>query len=336
MSAHRPNSFKRTLQSAIRKTAWLFIWLISLGMLLFFLLHWLLGDSLKQLRAVTFVTPWLLVISLPLLALAWISRRKRLALVLIAASVLVTSTFVPLFLPGQRSVPPADNVSFTVMSFNLHGIDDISGIVEIIRQEKPDILLIQEYSPALVDPSFHGLDDLYPELYIDVTPSEYGQAIFSRFPLRQAGKSYQQGRAEKVVVETAAGPIAIWNVHPLPPLVLPTEYFDGEIAALVDAISQTKGPLIVAGDFNATDQSDAYRAVNRYLKNAHAEAGFGFGFTFPARPYTLTSLKIETGPMWRIDHIFHTPDLMILAAGTLSSAGGTDHLPVIATISVSK
>jgi len=334
MTVASPKSFTKKLSSAGRNVFWGLIWLIGLSLLLLFPLRWLFGDAVKIVRIASFVTPWLLVLSLPLLLVAVLARRKWLALVLASASLLIGVTFVALFLPNQQVTAAPDDFSFTVMSFNLHAIDDITGIVEIVRQQEPDILLIQEYSPALVDESFHGFDDLYPELYVDITPLEYAQAIFSRFALEQAQVSYEQGRVEKVIVETPAGPVAVWNVHPIPPFYISSTQFDAQFDALAGAIAQTEGPLIVAGDFNATDQSDAYHAVDRYLANAFYESGWGFGFTFPAHPYTLTSLQLETGPLWRIDHIFHSPDLIATSARTLPAAGGTDHLPIIATISI--
>lgn len=336
MTSASKRSFSKNLSLAGQNVFWLSAWLVGICLILLFPIRWLVGDALKPVRMVSFVTPWLLVFSLPLLLISGLARRKWLSVVLAGASLLIVSTFAPLFLPNRLETVTSARYSFMIMSYNLHAIDDITGIVDIIRQQKPDVVLIQEYSPALVDDSFHGLDDLYPELYFDVTPSEYGQAVFSRFPLKQAQVSYEQGRVEKLIIMTPAGPIAIWNVHPIPPFYIPAQDFEAQFDALVRAIAQTEGPLIVAGDFNATDQSDVYHAINHYLKNAQFESGWGFGFTFPAHPYTMTSLQLETGPLWRIDYIFYSPDLAATSARTLPSAGGTDHLPIIATISISK
>jgi vancomycin resistance protein VanJ len=215
-------------------------------------------------------------------------------------------------------------------------MSNISGIVEIIRQEKPDILLIQEYSRALVSPSFHGLDDLYPVLHVDVAPEEFGQAMFSRYPLKPVGVEFDKGRTQKILVETPAGPIAIWNVHPIPPYLVPPEQYDVQISSLVADISKSKGPLIVAGDFNATDQSEAYRMITTYLKDAHWEAGWGFGFSYPAPPYTFMDSRLQTGPLWRIDHIFHSQNFMVTSAYTLRTSGGSDHFPIVSELSIVK
>jgi endonuclease/exonuclease/phosphatase (EEP) superfamily protein YafD len=262
-----------------------------------------------------------------------LAGRRWLSLVLALPTVAIVVTFAPLFFPNRQTPPASTDFSLKGMSFNLHGLREIDGIVEVIRQEQPDILLIQEYSAALVSPSFHGLDDLYPALSVDVTPGDFGQAIFSRYPLKRVGAELGQGRAQKILVETQAGPIAIWNVHPIPPYLIPPELYDAQISALLADLSTVHGPLILGGDFNVTDQSTTYRRLTRYLKDAYWEAGQGFGFSYPAPPYTFMDSGLQLGPLWRIDHLFHSQDFVVNQIQTLPRSGGSDHFPVVAILS---
>jgi endonuclease/exonuclease/phosphatase (EEP) superfamily protein YafD len=56
------------------------------------------------------------------------------------------------------------------------------------------------------------------------------------------------------------------------------------------------------GDFNTTEQQPGYRRLYAVgLKDAHAEAGWGFGFTYPAPKRRLPWLPFS---VIRIDHIF--------------------------------
>jgi endonuclease/exonuclease/phosphatase (EEP) superfamily protein YafD len=328
------NSFPKKLLSAGRHVLWTVAWLASVSLILFYPLRWLSGDSLEPVRMVSYITPWLLLFSLPMLIIVGLRHHKWLAVVLVIPSLAIGFSFAPLFLPN-RQVPPSPNgFPLKIMSYNLHGIQEISGIVEVIRREKPDILLIQEYSPALVSPSFHGLDNLYPELYADMDSKGFGQAIFSRYPLKQVSVEFDTGRTQKVLIKTPSGPIAVWNVHPIPPFLVPPEQYDAQISALAADISEAKGPLIVAGDFNTTDQSAAYRRINHYLQDAYWEAGWGFGFSYPAPPYTFMDTKLQTGPLWRIDYIFHSQEFIVTSAHTLRTSGGSDHFPVVAELSI--
>lgn len=325
------NPFKK-LSSASRNVFWLALWSIGLSLILLSPLRWLSGDAFQPVRMISYITPWLLFFSIPLLISAGLRRQKWLSVMLVLANLTIVYSFAPLFLPSQPATLPANAFSFKLMSYNVHGIPDISGIVEVIRREKPDIVAIQEGSPALASPSFHDLADLYP--YVDAQPDSFGQIVFSRFPLKQGSFEREKGLAQKVLVETPAASIAVWNVHPIPPFIIPPEKYDAYISGLVTDISKAKGPLIVAGDFNATDQSESYRKINDYLANAHWEVGWGFGFTYPAPPYTLSDLPFATGPVWRIDHIFHSQEFVATHAQTLTTAGGSDHFPIVAELAV--
>jgi vancomycin resistance protein VanJ len=329
-------SFLKKIFFVSRNVFWVILWLISLSLILLYPLRWLFGESLQPVRMVSYITPWILIFSVPMLIITGLTRRKWLLFLLAIPTLTIAFTFAPLFLPNPQATLPPNGFSLKIMSYNLHGIKKINGIFEVIRKEKPDILLIQEFSPALVSPSFHGLDNLYPELYMDRAPKDFGQAIFSRYPLKQVSTEFDKGRTQKILIETPAGQIAIWNVHPIPPYLIPPEQYDTQMSSLVGDIAKIKGPLIVAGDFNATDQSEAYRMVNNYLKDAYWEVGWGFGFSYPAPPYTFMDSRIQTGPLWRIDHIFHSQDFIATSAHTLSKSGGSDHFPIVAEFSMMK
>ncbi len=330
----RPSSQK--LLSAGRNVFWSIAWFIAISLVLFFPLRWLSGDALKPVRMASYITPWLLIFSLPLLIIAGLRRHKWLSLVLAISTLAISLSFAHLFLPKHPKMPSPDDFSLKIMSYNLHGIRRIDGIVDVIRREKPDILLIQECSPALASPSFQGLDDLHSELYVDADAKGFGQVMFSRYPLKQVSAEFDKGRTQKTLVETPAGTIAVWNVHPIPPYLVPPEQYDAQMDALAVDIAKEKGPLIVAGDFNATTQSDAYRKINRYLQDAYWEAGWGFGFTYPAPPYTFMDMRLPAGPLWRIDYVFHSQEFIVTSARTLKTAGGSDHFPTLVELSMVK
>ena len=70
-----------------------------------------------------------------------------------------------------------------------------------------------------------------------------------------------------------------------------------------------------------TDQQGLYAPLTRHLRDAHHESGWGMGFTFTRFPrFGL--------PMWRIDYVFHSPDLVALSTA-VEDYGGSDHRPVI-------
>lgn len=329
----------RYLWFFFRNAFWLALWILALSMISLYPLRWVSGDQLPPVRGINYILPWTLLFLVPAILITGFARGKWLLLSLTISTVAICFTFIPLFLPRDHPALADNKFSFKIMSHNLYSRQDTVAILKLIRQEQPDILLLQELHPDLISIPRDDLTDLYPELYVDVVnkPEEgFIQAILSRYPLTHISAELGKGRAQKVLVETPAGPVAVWNIHPFPPFRFAPHLHDQQAAALVEDIAMADYPLIVAGDFNATDQSATYRAVNEYLYNAHWEAGWGFGFTFPAPPHIPPESPIDTGLLYRIDHIFYSNHFMALDAQTLTSSAGSDHLPVTAILSFAK
>lgn len=313
---------------------WLGLSLLGLGVLAWYALHWWSGDRFGPVRLVNYFMPWLLVGLIPGLIIAGLARRQKIILLLAVPTLIISLTFAPLFLP-RSSVVLAAGDSFKVMSYNVWGRNrHVAEVTQNIRQEQPDILLLQEVTPPIAEALAVQLVDLYPgsQLHFTYEP-DIRQAIISRYPLTPLEVAHQKGRAQKVRVDTPVGSIEVWNVHPNLPLPWVQQY--QQIAALTEDIGATSGPLIVGGDFNTTDQSETYRLVNQHLQNAHWEAGWGFGFSFPAHSPKFNGVPILT-PVIRIDHIFYSRHFLARSARTLDESGGSDHFPVVANLSLVK
>ncbi|MEZ4683937.1 MAG: endonuclease/exonuclease/phosphatase family protein [Caldilineaceae bacterium] len=101
--------------------------------------------------------------------------------------------------------------------------------------------------------------------------------------------------------------------------------------ALAADIAERNEPAIVVGDFNSTDQSDAYHILQSQLQDAHRQAGWGLGHTFPAYRGTFRGVPILPR-LVRIDMVRYTSEFVALASRVSRSHGESDHLPVVATI----
>jgi endonuclease/exonuclease/phosphatase (EEP) superfamily protein YafD len=216
------------------------------------------------------------------------------------------------------------------MSYNIWQLNrNVPAAVALIREQQPDILLLQELSPYMALEFKKQLANLYPgqELHFVYNPG-IAQGIITHYPLTPLEGTPHAGRALKVRVETPDGPIQIWNVHLRQPFYWPRHA--SEIESLAHAASDVNEPLILGGDFNTTDQSEMYRELSQHLSNAHWEAGWGFGFSFPSSQHTFKGIGAVPMPIIRIDHLFHNDHLFVRKARTLSEDGGSDHLPIVA------
>ncbi|MEW2512057.1 endonuclease/exonuclease/phosphatase family protein [Streptomyces sp. NPDC046870] len=133
-------------------------------------------------------------------------------------------------------------------------------------------------------------------------------------------------RALRTTVATDRGPLAVYVAHLGSVRVLPGKGFwtdrrDRGAKALAEALAAERNKRVVLlGDLNGTVDDRALAGVASRMRSAQAEAGNGFGFTWPAR-----------FPVARIDQILVRgvrPD-----SAWVLPATGSDHLPVAARIS---
>lgn len=90
-------------------------------------------------------------------------------------------------------------------------------------------------------------------------------------------------------------------------------------------------PVIVAGDFNMTDETQDYYSVQQVLQDAFLKSGLGFGFTWPHGFFAKRINMKLSYPVCRIDYIWHSKDWDARSSLVLEAAE-SDHLPVAAEL----
>lgn len=316
------------IRFSISSLFWMSLWFFGLVVLISFCLRWWPGDQLRNVRLLNYIMPWLLIGLVPALIIAGLSGRNRLAATLFAPIILIILNFLPLFLNCKKDVN-FNGRPLKVMSYNVWQENrNISAVAEVIKKEHPDILLLQEINKGRIQILIEELKTLYSDgkPHLAYAPQML-QAVVSRYPMTPLEASLHKGRAQEVRLATPFGPITVINIH---------AYKFGWLrrhqqmtALLGEDVATAKNPVILGGDFNTSDQSQTYRLVDRYLKNAHWDAGCGFGFTFPSSSSRLKR-KFSIPPLIRIDHIFYSSQFIPRNARTLNKSGGSDHLPVVA------
>jgi endonuclease/exonuclease/phosphatase family metal-dependent hydrolase len=224
-----------------------------------------------------------------------------------------------------------------VMTYNMHsgrGTDDrydLGRVAEVIASFAPDVLALQEVDVGRVrSGAVDQAEELGHRLAMDVhfAPAiergaeRYGIATLSRIPIRHARKIFlpvaRQLRSEpRCALVTRhhwnGGELELINTH------LSTLFRErpGQVAAIAAACACEA--LVIAGDFNCTPLSPAYRLLRRGLRSAT-----WFARTWPSY-----------APLFPIDHILFRGRLALLrgAAWTDGPARqASDHLPVIAEL----
>ncbi len=100
-----------------------------------------------------------------------------------------------------------------------------------------------------------------------------------------------------------------------------TAWWGHEMARVLGAVlASSDAPVLIAGDFNMPADDSTLAALRANFRFAFEEAGWGYGYTRPARYPWVKIDHILTGPQWRVRACRVGPDV------------GSDHLPVLAEL----
>ncbi|WP_239000302.1 endonuclease/exonuclease/phosphatase family protein [Hyunsoonleella ulvae] len=243
----------------------------------------------------------------------------------------------------------ASNTNFKVMNYNVRLFnlykwiekDSVEiKIIDLIREEAPDILCLQEYHPHKnIDLSFfrHKYEKLSGKR------NKYGQAIFSNFPIVNSGSiefPETSNNAIYVDIKIQSDTVRVYNLH------LESMRIDTKVESLKKENSerlfkrvgntfkmqqfQTElflrhknecaYKMIISGDFNNTAFSYVYRKIKGDLNDTFKEAGNGFGRTYDFKFFPI-----------RIDFIL-SDDSFKVNGFKAYNAHYSDHYPIMTTL----
>jgi vancomycin resistance protein VanJ len=261
--------------------------------------------------------PWLVLMVVPLGALALL-RRAPIALAATAAlAVLWLTMFATTLWPKGTGGGDLRVLTHNVSSANTAPEATANALLDA----DADLVALQEFTG---ETGFReAFEDRYPH---ETVASTVG--LWSKFPISSAqpldlGLSW--ARALRAVVATDDGELAVYVVHlasvRVGPLGFSSSQRDLAIRLLAERVaSDPVRRLVVMGDFNGSSYDRALEPLLEQASSAHRLAGRGFGFTWPAR-----------FPLARIDQIL-VRNLAPRRAWVLPRTG-SDHRPVAANLS---
>ncbi|WP_415973345.1 endonuclease/exonuclease/phosphatase family protein [Rhodococcus sp. 077-4] len=241
--------------------------------------------------------------------------------------VVAAATQVPLH--RRRFVSDSDQSNLTVLHTNIWlGQADLDALVALVEQHRPDVLTLVELTPQAEADLRGRLVELLPHAYVSAAPGGDGTGIYSRFPLRDQQR--HDGFVTELLsarVEMPGRPL-VFAVHPVPPWPRePSEWVRelGLLRELLAKIPVDDGPVVVAGDFNATQDHRRYRDLQdgRFVDAAVA-TGAGMLRTYPAHTWY--------PPVIAIDHVL-VADMAVRSVDAVPIPG-SDHRGIVARLQV--
>jgi endonuclease/exonuclease/phosphatase (EEP) superfamily protein YafD len=306
------------------------MWAITLGLLTLAALHVVcldIWDPLIWFNAFT------LYLYLPayIVAVVAVWQRRWLLAVLNALIIACHVTWIaPDFRPATPS-PPATlaDLSRTVRIFcaNIRATNpDHESVLKEIAAVDPDIVILIEYRRWWT----HSLRDspvLKPYIYGTNLDAPYNGevGVFSRIPISKQQMLWVGTHVNDVVdIPLGRSSLRLFALHSPRPFSEEPFNYGGFWRESLPLISQQPRPLLVIGDFNATQYSRVYQDLTWMgLRSAHVDRGRGYATTWPNSDNPL--------PPIRIDQAFLSPQVECLSI-TEGIGRGSDHKPLILEI----
>jgi len=258
----------------------------------------------------------------------------------LAGAVVGASTTVLIALMGFRLQIPTsapERGDLRLMTFNVHRQHvDASRLAQYLAIVKPDVIALQDWSSADKEPLFSGGDwhvQREGELLVasrfaigKITPVNFGDSNDSSRSERGAAACFE--------LLLPSGPINLINVHLASPHTGLLSVIEDrgqtlehnavkrwrESETLRDQIDHTPEPLILAGDFNTTDDSQIFREHWADFADAFSDRGWGFGYTYLVAHTQLRIDHILTSQSWRPIRCWVGPE------------AGSPHRPLLADL----
>jgi vancomycin resistance protein VanJ len=309
------------------------------------------GDRFTVIALINFIAVYLFFPLVLVLIVAIVCKSRWLGIGFIVGSLAFLWFWGDLFLP-RFNQNTSSGPTLTVMTYNvLAWHNHYDAILETIRAENPDILLLQELNHSLASILQNDLSDEYPYQVLEPVDNPEGIGVVSKFPIRQSEVSLPRlwaGGPQILELDWNGDEIMLVNIHMTPTNgILPLDEVEESIrsrereAHLLAGLASQSDSVIMAGDANSSPLSDTYHTITAELSDSFRGAGFGLGHTFPGstipesdRPH-IGRLFV---PPWmmRIDYIFLSDDWTTFSARTARFDGVSDHRGVIVEIGYSK
>lgn len=251
-------------------------------------------------------------------------RRRSWVLILLAGLCLP-----PVVMSGAMTAPvgrcEGAAPALRVVSFNLlYDNPERARAVDWLAASGADVIVVQEALSSW-QKALGALRKTHPYRTSD---DSYGAVIiFSRTPLRERPRSiagFSQRLQAIADVETQGGPVTIIGVH----FAKPQSAAEGalrerQLAGLAAAVDGTRGPVVVAGDFNGSPMSYSFQQFLRLS-----------GLSRPRLPPGTASWPagLPVGGI-QIDHVL-TRAPVGFEAVSIGPELGSNHLPVIADLAL--
>ncbi|MBO0515788.1 endonuclease/exonuclease/phosphatase family protein [Streptomyces beijiangensis] len=278
-------------------------------------------DAITPVPQILAFLPWLLAPAAFALLLAGLARWWT-GLVWAVLVLAALGWFLRPYGPGPGSVQPRGPLlqNVKVLTANLQFGRATGALLATVRSEKPDIVFVEECAFVCADALAADLPrSQYPYRNVVRKDGSEGSAILSAFPLKDANTIDSSMAMPGAVAEIHGVSVRLQLAHPMPPLPSQVPLWQHEVGKVrAFAAAAPDQPTIVAGDFNASQDHAAFRAVldDGKLNDSARLAGKSRSWSWPAEAGRFLHTQI--------DHVLVSKDFEVNSARFVPLTG-SDH-----------
>lgn len=282
------------------------------------------SDGFTPVPQVLAFLPWLLAPAGLALLLALLGR-WRLGMVWALAVLGLLAWFIEPY--GKTDEPGGAPVAeFRVLTSNVEFGRGTGSLAPEIRRHQPDLVFVEECEYTCQARLTRDFGADYPYRQAVAAGGSHGSIILSRFPLKgTAGVTGTMGMPG-AVADVRGHAVRLQLAHPMPPLPGQVDLWRRELGRLRDTAAGTRTPMILAGDFNASQDHAAFRRIlDTGLRDAARLTGHARTPSWPAR----------TAPTFgtQIDHVLVSRDFSASSAHFLDLTD-TDHRALLVDVTL--
>ncbi|MFB7586442.1 endonuclease/exonuclease/phosphatase family protein [Streptomyces sp. NPDC056169] len=282
-------------------------------------------DGITPVPQLLSLLPWLAVPAGLGAVLAAVARRRALTLLAVVVLGAVGWSSLP-YMPQLVTSYGLPITRVTVLAANVEFSEGTEALIATIRRERPRLVFVSECDRACgraLTTTFAA--ELPHHTSVDADGS-VGSVLLSAYPLTDERVVPAVMGMPGATAEIAGVPVRLQLAHPLPPLPRQVDAWKRELGRIRDAAAgHHTGPLLVAGDFNASQDHAAFRAI---LDAGHLQdsARLADASRTPTWP-----MEGPLPPFTQIDHVLVSRDFTVRDIRFLDLSG-SDHRAVLADL----
>ncbi|MEV8594294.1 endonuclease/exonuclease/phosphatase family protein [Streptomyces sp. NPDC052012] len=229
---------------------------------------------------------------------------------------------------GKTTEPTGRPVTtLRVLTSNVEFGQATPALIDAVRRHEPDLVFVQECEYTCDAALRKHLAAAYPHRASVPGGGSEGSVILSRHPLRPTSGVPATMGMPGAIADVDGHAVRLQLAHPMPPVPGQIDLWQRELARLRDlAAADPATPTVLAGDFNASQDHAAFRALlDTGLHDAARLTGADRTPTWPAR----------TTPAFgaQIDHVLVSDDFAATRTRFLDLPD-TDHRAVLADLTL--